>query len=204
MKTALKLFALLVAVLAAAYWYLVIPAPAPEHRIFINGQILSMDEDNRIFEAMSVRGDRIHRLGTRAEIEELAGEDTVITDLGGNTLLPGFVDAHTHTFSRAYIKIATGAGVTTQLDMFTSLDVMRPLKAEQERGEARDRADLFSSGTLVTAPGGRRQWTRLPRDSEVDSNRISEPSGAIASGVSDRSFVSGECEWRGSVVTPGF
>ncbi len=70
--------------------------PLPGLQLFVNGQILSMDADNRIFEAMAVRGERIEALGSRAEITALADDDAVIIDLGGRTLLPGFIDAHGH------------------------------------------------------------------------------------------------------------
>ncbi|MEP5764538.1 MAG: amidohydrolase [Halieaceae bacterium] len=93
--TLLVSVALLAGVLALA-WLLFIPAAAPEHRLFVNGQILSMDADDQVFEAMSVRGDRIHRLGSDEEMRALAADNTVITDLQGRTLLPGFVDAHGH------------------------------------------------------------------------------------------------------------
>ncbi len=86
---------LLIAVVLAAYWYLQ-PEAAPAHRIFINGQVLSMNADNGIFEAISLRDDVIDQLGTTAEIEALAESGTVVTDLQGRTLLPGFVDAHGH------------------------------------------------------------------------------------------------------------
>ena len=86
---------LLVAVVAIAWFYLRPPTP-PEHRIFINGQVLSMDAGNRRFEAISVRGDVIDRLGSTAEITELADSGTIVTDLEGRTLLPGIIDAHGH------------------------------------------------------------------------------------------------------------
>lgn len=96
MRTLLQ--ALLAAAVLAAFgiWFLLRPAAPPEHRVFVNGRILSMDAGNRIFEALSVRGERIHRLGTRAEIESTITPETLVTDLHGKTLLPGFVDAHGH------------------------------------------------------------------------------------------------------------
>lgn len=46
--------------------------------------------------AMLVRGDRIERTGTRAEIEPLIDGGCEVIDAGGRVVLPGFVDAHTH------------------------------------------------------------------------------------------------------------
>ena len=70
----------------------------------------------------------------------------------GRTLLPGFIDAHTHAFR--FHELPVLFGVTTQIDMFTDVGMMK--KAKQERAEGRNHAhaDLFSAGTLVTGPNG--------------------------------------------------
>ena len=72
-----------------------VPAP-PAHQVFINGDIVTMDADNRIVEAISVREDRIEALGTADEIMALVDDSTEVVDLRGRTLLPGFIDAHGH------------------------------------------------------------------------------------------------------------
>src|SRR5690606_6032742 len=76
-----------------------------------------------------------------------------VVDGSGRTLLPGLIDAHTHAFGDA-LKEAAIFGVTTSLDMFTDVSLARAYQAEQRAGNATDRADVFSAGTLVTAPGG--------------------------------------------------
>lgn len=45
-------------------------------------------------------------------------------------------------------------GVTTELDMFTDYHFAERMAQEQAQGDANDRADLFSAGTLITAPNG--------------------------------------------------
>jgi imidazolonepropionase-like amidohydrolase len=78
---------------------------------------------------------------------------TVVTGQG-KTLIPGLIDAHTHTFAPEHLSAAIVFGVTTELDMFTSTSFAAGQRAEQAAGKAAGRADLFSAGTLVTAPGG--------------------------------------------------
>ncbi len=46
--------------------------------------------------AMLIRGGRIERTGSRADIEHKLSGSTEIVDAGGRVVLPGFVDAHTH------------------------------------------------------------------------------------------------------------
>ncbi|WP_313704355.1 CIA30 family protein [Massilia sp.] len=70
----------------------------------------------------------------------------------GRTLLPGLIDAHTHVFRWQELPVLFG--VTTQVDMFTDLKLMKQAKQEMAQGSRHDHADLFSAGTLVTAPRG--------------------------------------------------
>jgi len=76
-----------------------------------------------------------------------------VIDGSGATLLPGFIDAHTHIFESA-LERALVFGVTTELDMFTSPDFAQFLRDEQAETGAPGRADLRSAGILATAPGG--------------------------------------------------
>jgi imidazolonepropionase-like amidohydrolase len=76
-----------------------------------------------------------------------------IIDARGKTLLPGFIDSHSHTFGTA-LEEAVIFGVTTSLDMFTDPALAKAMRDEQHAGQANDRTDLFSAGVLVTTPGG--------------------------------------------------
>ena len=69
---------------------------APAHQVFINGTLLTMDADNRVVDAIAVRGDRIEAVGSTDEIMALVEDDTLVTNLRGRTMLPGFIDAHGH------------------------------------------------------------------------------------------------------------
>jgi imidazolonepropionase len=67
--------------------------------------------------AMLVRDGRIHAIGTHRGVEAETPPDAEILDAGGRIVLPGFVDAHTHTVfagNRADEFEARAAGVTYQ------------------------------------------------------------------------------------------
>ncbi|MFA3792687.1 amidohydrolase family protein [Aliiglaciecola sp. SL4] len=69
------------------------------------------------------------------------------------TVLPGIIDAHTHSYGNA-LEDALRLGVTTHLDMFTSeLGLLDSIQQRQNLQQT-DKADLFSSGTLATVDGG--------------------------------------------------
>ncbi len=68
----------------------------PEHQVFFNGTVLTMDGDNRIAEAVSVRDGRIDMVGSSEEVLAGITDATDVVDLRGRALLPGFIDAHGH------------------------------------------------------------------------------------------------------------
>ena len=64
--------------------------------IFKNGNILTMEKSSPKAEALAVQFGRIHKIGKTREIGRLAGPETRVVDLKGQTLLPGFMDTHNH------------------------------------------------------------------------------------------------------------
>jgi imidazolonepropionase-like amidohydrolase len=96
-----------------------------------------------------IDGTRITAAGTKVTVPAGA---TVI-DGSGKTLLPGLIDSHTHVFPGT-LERALRFGVTTEMDMFTALRTLNPLRAEQAKGPVTNRADIYSAGTLVTVAGG--------------------------------------------------
>lgn len=65
--------------------------------IFVGADIVTLDDANPGAEALAVRGGRITAVGDRADVTAAQqGPATIVVDLGGATLLPGFVDPHSH------------------------------------------------------------------------------------------------------------
>jgi predicted amidohydrolase YtcJ len=68
--------------------------------IYTGGDIVTMNDKQPGAEALAVKGGKILAVGTRAEVEKAhKGASTRVVDLGGRTLVPGFLDAHSHYFS---------------------------------------------------------------------------------------------------------
>ena len=65
-------------------------------KIITNAKVLTMDEARPRAEAVAWGGGHILAVGSRAEVEALAGPATRVVDAGGRTLLPGFVESHLH------------------------------------------------------------------------------------------------------------
>lgn len=145
----------LAAVAAVTAFFLILPTPAPvadaaESTALLFDDVKLFDGDRFVASA-----DVLVRDGLVVEVgPELAPpENAEVVAGAGHTLLPGLIDAHTHTWGDALGKTVR-FGVTTSLDHFTDVGWAAARRAEQADGTARDRADLFSAGTLVTAPGG--------------------------------------------------
>lgn len=96
-----------------------------------------------------VRDGRIESVG--ADVAIPAGIDVV--DGAGRTLLPGFIDAHTHSWGDAQ-RDALRFGVTTELDMFGDWNRIPQLRAQRESFDATNQADLWTAGATVTTEGG--------------------------------------------------
>jgi predicted amidohydrolase YtcJ len=72
--------------------------PGKAEKIFINGHIVTMDENNPEVEAIAVGEGKILLTGTTTEIKKNY-PDTGIVDLKGKTVMPGIIESHGHLLS---------------------------------------------------------------------------------------------------------
>ena len=108
------------------------PPEAPSHQVFVNGVVLTLDDNNGVFEAVSVRGDRIEQLGNSETILGLAGDQTDVIDLRGRTLMPGFVDAHGHFPASGQVIFSADLNSPPIGDIVTIEDALERLRQKAE------------------------------------------------------------------------
>src|SRR6476469_1592090 len=83
-----------------------------------NAKVWTVDGRRPTAEAVGVRGGRIVAVGDDRDVRDVVGPGTEELDADGNTVLPGFVDAHDH--------LRTGADEdAVQLGDATTLDAVR-------------------------------------------------------------------------------
>lgn len=72
--------------------------PPTDHadKIYIDGNVITVDDNQPSAEAIATRNGLILAVGTTESIVALEGPDTEVISLSGNTLVPGFIDAHSH------------------------------------------------------------------------------------------------------------
>jgi hypothetical protein len=71
------------------------PAPAPE-TILVNGHIITVDARFSFAQAVAISRGRFTAVGSNADVRKLAGPQTTIVDLKGQTVIPGLADDHLH------------------------------------------------------------------------------------------------------------
>jgi len=117
-----------------------------------------MASPDDVREAIAVAGDRILAVGPSEEILRLTGDATHVVDLEGHTVLPAFLDPHTHVFSgRAWPgqTLSTSeiqdyffsVGITTVADLLVTpadLDFVRTIAAA---GSVELRTQLYLAHT---------------------------------------------------------
>ena len=143
------------------YWL-----PQPESG-FDSGQLKTGAESN-FNQHFMVRNVRLYDGQTTQEKIDLLVENNRFKLIGHNiqnpanypeldgtnkTLIPGLIDAHTHTWGSA-LSQALNFGVTTELDMFTMPASSKPHQAVRDDLTNVAQADLFSATILATAPKG--------------------------------------------------
>lgn len=126
--------------------------------VYLNGEIITVDTGFSVKEAVAVVDNKIVAVGSNEEIKTWIGEDTNVVDLGGDSLLPGFIDAHLHLLNFGLTKVATN---------------LKPCKSIDETLELlKDKADETPAGGWI------RGWAyndnnvaekRMPNRKELDS-----------------------------------
>lgn len=64
-------------------------------KLYFNGDIITL-ENELYAEAVLVKDEKIYKVGTKEELQKEASENVELVDLEGKTLIPSFIDAHSH------------------------------------------------------------------------------------------------------------
>jgi predicted amidohydrolase YtcJ len=126
---------LLLAVLLAGLPWLAACAAvaAPAERIIRGGPIVTVNPAQPAAEAVAIAHGKIVAVGTAAEVMKLAGPATEVTDLAGRTLVPGFIDGHSHFMSLIDVQTQALCASPPAGPCTTVADVIAALKKVQER-----------------------------------------------------------------------
>lgn len=128
--------------------------------VYYSGNILTMDMNQPSGEAIAIRGEFIKAIGYDEQILALGDDSANYIDLNGHTLMPGFVDAHTHilndhlsqgmSLDRAQV-IALKNGITTLGTLYVDRGFMNEIRDFNSKGYLRVRTSLY---LIATDPCG--------------------------------------------------
>ena len=86
-----------------------------------NANVWTLDEENKKARSIAIYSDHIIKVGLEEETRSLIGEDTIIIDAEDNTVIPGFIDAHTHIpwtgLNKVYLDLRKAKNLTDALNM---------------------------------------------------------------------------------------
>ncbi|MCQ8830022.1 amidohydrolase [Streptomyces malaysiensis] len=91
--------------------------PGPYDLLLRGGRVLTLDHTGSTATALLLRGGKVAAVGEERRVLDAAGPATRVLELGGRTVIPGFVDAHCH-FEEAGMDGDTVSfrGVTTMAE----------------------------------------------------------------------------------------
>lgn len=105
---------------------------APDY-VVINAKVFTIDEDQPQAEAFAVKGDRFTAVGSSSDMRNLASSGTEIIDAEGMTVVPGFIDAHSHPSSAGVNELVQ---VNADLRSITEIkEVLRQRAAITQEGQ---------------------------------------------------------------------
>jgi predicted amidohydrolase YtcJ len=106
---------------------------APADRIIRGGTIVTVNPAQPAAEAVAIAEGRIVAVGNEPDVMKYKGEATEVIDLGGRTLVPGFVDGHSHFFSLIDVQTQALCASPPAGQCKNVADVIAALKAVQEQ-----------------------------------------------------------------------
>ncbi len=146
---------------------------AVTEKIFYNGDILTM-EDHLEAEAVWIKDGKIEALGSKEAILALKTEETELVDLQGKTLMPAFIDAHSHISALAQTLALVSLSECRSIE-----EIIDKLKAFRESRELPDGKWIVGFGYDHNFLAEKRHPDRFDLDqvSEVNPVLISHVSG---------------------------
>jgi hypothetical protein len=98
-------------------------------RIFINGDIATLDHETTAASALAVTGDRFLAVGSTSELLKLADDKTEIIDLSGKTVTPGFIETHAHLslYALTLLQIDCSSPLNSSIE-----DIKNRIKAQAQ------------------------------------------------------------------------
>ena len=105
--------------------------------ILRGGEIITVNDRQPQAEAVAIRNGVILAVGDDRAVMKLKGSNTKVIDLGGKTLVPGFIDAHGHIFNAGVQSLAANLLAAPDGDVKDIASLQAKLRAWQQGNTGR-------------------------------------------------------------------
>ena len=142
----------------------------PADLVIKNGKIITVDAHDTIAEAVATLDSNFVRVGRNDDVAPLIGTETKVIDLAGKTLIPGFIDSHTH-------PVSTGAFMYS-LDLIDAAAELCPSIADlqdriREKVKETPKGDWIGGRNYVPEKMKENRWpTREELDAVAPDNPL--------------------------------
>ena len=156
------------------------PEPArTAETIYHGGDFVTMDATQPTAEAVAVKDGKILAVGPHLDVEgEHKGATTRMVDLGGKTLLPGFIDAHGHLKNVGFQALSADLLPPPDGEVDSIGDLQKNLRAWSEGTTSEDLGWIVGFGY----DDAQLEERRHPNRDDLDA--VSQPSFLYSSSIS--------------------
>ena len=147
-------------------------AQPPADSIYHGGNIITVDDKNPKAEALAVKDGKIIAVTTKADVLKLKGDSTKMIDLDGKTLVPGFLDGHSHFINSLQLSkqancFAPPAGPGKSIP-----DVINAMKKNQQQFKIPKGEFIIGYGYDPDATEEKRELTAADLDAAFPDNPV--------------------------------
>ncbi len=104
MKNFIRIVIVVLAVALTGYFYIIRDFKKAEATLYKNANIITLDDDMPQAQAMIVVNGKIVAVGTNDVLSKLKNQYIKVVNLKGKTVLPGFIDSHSHVALSAFLE----------------------------------------------------------------------------------------------------
>lgn len=135
--------------------------------VLLNGKIITVDQGDRIVEAVAIYDNKFLAVGSSNEIRGLVGKETNVIDLEGKTAMPGIIDSHTHPtgIAEEYLEVNCRAPPVRNIKDIQDLVVEKIKKVDPGKWI---KGSAYNDSKLAE----RRQMTRWELDEVASENPV--------------------------------
>lgn len=182
--------------------------PDPADVVLTGGRIHTVDREDRIVEAVAIKGDRILAVGSAESLRRYIGPATRTLNLEGRSVTPGLVDAHAHmerealkslrpslagmsTVTQVLDRVAAAAALAKPGEWIVTMPIGDPPyffggpdALAERRMPSRAELDRCAPHNPVCIPGAFGNWGRPPGYTALNSLAVARVGITAASAPS--------------------